>query len=159
MTPGLANRGQPLDPFLMRVDLLAFERIDRLANKFAAIGNDAELDVAIASDFLGLDIDLDDARVGRNHRVAPAGEHSDAGAEHDHQIGAATAGLAMRRGMNRAEAAEVQRMLLRDRAARFRIGHHRRMREFRAVGSVRRPAKTTRRRRRESRDAWPRAAS
>ena len=45
MTLGIANRGQPLDPFLMRIELLALRRIDGLAHELAAIRNDAELDI------------------------------------------------------------------------------------------------------------------
>ena len=124
MAHRIADRAQPLDPFLVRIELFALRRFARLAQKFAAIGNDAEFNIAVAPDLLGLDIDLDHACVARNHRVAPAGEHPNPRAKQDYQVGAAAA-FRMDRGMNRAEASEAQRMLFGDRAARLGVGHHR----------------------------------
>ena len=129
MARALANRGKPLEPLVVGREFFIADRFYRLAQELATVGDHAELDIAVASNLFGLDIDLDHARVGRNQRVAPAGEQSDSGAERNHQVRAA-GGAAMSGGMNRAESAEAQRMLFGNRPARLRVGHHRRMRQL-----------------------------
>src|SRR5260370_41104858 len=102
----------------------ALRRVVGLPDEFATIGNDAEFNVPVAPDLLGLDIDLDYASVTWNHRVAPAGEHPNPRTKQDYEVGAAAAFLVDHR-MNRAEASEAQRMFLGDRAARLGVGHYR----------------------------------
>ncbi len=97
----------------MSIEFFVLSRFAGLTQEFAAVGNDTKFNIPVAPDLLGLDIDLDYACVAGNHRVAPAGEHPDPRAKQDYEVGAATA-FSVDRGMNRAEAAEAERMLFGD---------------------------------------------
>ena len=48
----------------MIIELMVLEGIDGIAQEFAAIGYHAQLDIAVAANLFGLDIDLDNACVG-----------------------------------------------------------------------------------------------
>src|SRR5262249_51372602 len=104
-------------------------RVDRVAEELSAVGHNAELDIAIAPDFLRLDIDLHHARVGGNYRVPAAGKKSDSGAEHEDQISAAP-GFGVNPRVDGAEPTERQTVIFRSGATRFGVGHNRRVREF-----------------------------
>src|SRR5262249_52978963 len=80
---------EPFAPFGVLVERVPLDRLGRVAEELSAVGHDPELDIAIAPDFLRLDIHLHHARIGGNYRVPAAGKESDSGAEHEDQIGTA----------------------------------------------------------------------
>ena len=85
------------------------------ANRLAAVGGDAEVDVAIAADLLGRDVHLDDPGVGRDQaRAAPAREQTQTGAQHEHDIGGARPGGAGDGQVD--EAASAERVIGRQQA-------------------------------------------
>ena len=116
----------------MLVELLSFYRVDRSAEELPAVRHDAELDIAIAPDFLRLDIDLHHARIGGNYRVPTAGKKSDSGPEHEDQVGAAP-GLGVNPRVDGAEPPEREAVIFGNRATRFGVGHHRCVCEFRKL--------------------------
>ena len=60
------------------------------SNRLAAIGGDREVDIAIAADLFGLDIDLNQPRVPGQHAVArPARKEPEPRAQHENGIGPA----------------------------------------------------------------------
>ena len=120
-----AHRCELLDPRLVAGEFHLAGGGDRLAEKFATIGDYAEFDAAAASDLLRFDIHLNHTSVGGNQAVASAGRESDARAEQENEIGALVAAAGVRCRMNRAERAKAQGMVLGNCTARLRVGQYR----------------------------------
>ena len=93
-----------------------------------AVGEDAEIDVAVAPDLLARDVHLDDARrAGDEARLAAAGEEPEARAEQEHRI-RAVAGLPEHG--ERPEAAARERVVAGHDPQRLRVGDHRDTRQL-----------------------------
>src|SRR5215469_3276820 len=101
----VTDGAEPFAPLGMLVERLPLYRVDRFAEELTAVGHDAEFDIAIAPDFLRLDIDLHHARIGGNYRVPATGKKSDSGTEHEDQVGTAPA-LGVNPRVDRAEPAK-----------------------------------------------------
>jgi hypothetical protein len=92
------------------------------AQRFAAIGHDAEVDVAVAADLVTFDVHLNESRLFRNdQRALAAGEQAKAGAENE-------AGVELHahlsEGAESGKAAAGQLVVFGHHAARFRVGEH-----------------------------------
>src|SRR5262249_1359600 len=76
MPSPVADGAEPFAPFGVLVELVSLDRVDRVAEELSAVGHDAELDIAIAPDFLRLDIDLHHARIGGDDPAPPPPHNS-----------------------------------------------------------------------------------
>ena len=99
--------------------------LQELTQELAAVGLDAELDVAVAAYLLALDVHLHYRGRGRDDALAPAaGEEAQPGPQHQHHIGRAGLPLHQPRG-EEAEAAVAQGRVLGHGAAGLGVHEHR----------------------------------
>ena len=106
----LAQARDGLLPVAPRRPVEGRRRLVEGAHRLAAVGGDAQIDVPIAADLLGRDVDLDQlCALGNQPRAASAHEEAEARAENQHHVGGTRPGRG--RGGQGREAVSTQRVI------------------------------------------------
>ena len=90
----------------------------------ARVGHDAERDVGVDADDVGVDVDVDDGRAGRGQLVVAGGDRREARAERQHHVRLAQPRRDERRRPD-PQAAEVERVVVREGVVAPERGDHR----------------------------------